>query len=231
MIEGPGHVPMDQIEMNVREAAGVVPRGAVLRARARWSPTSPPATTTSPPPSAPPWPAGTAPRMLCYVTPKEHLGLPNKDDVQAGRHRLQDRRPRRRHRPRPPRRPRPRRRALQGPLRLRLEAPVRALARPGDRPPHARRDAAATTSSSTPSSAPCAAPSSAPCRSPATWARSARSASTRIELESFTDKPKMRQRLSESRSRSPPCPGRRPSYLDREATIDKACELIAEAGR
>ena len=25
---------------------------------------------------------GTA--MLCYVTPKEHLGLPNRDDVKAG---------------------------------------------------------------------------------------------------------------------------------------------------
>jgi thiamine biosynthesis protein ThiC len=22
--------------------------------------------------------------MLCYVTPKEHLGLPNRDDVKAG---------------------------------------------------------------------------------------------------------------------------------------------------
>ena len=26
--------------------------------------------------------AGTA--LLCYVTPKEHLGLPNRDDVKAG---------------------------------------------------------------------------------------------------------------------------------------------------
>ena len=35
MIEGPGHVPMDQIERNVRLRARVVRRGAVLRARAR----------------------------------------------------------------------------------------------------------------------------------------------------------------------------------------------------
>jgi len=28
------------------------------------------------------WRAGTA--LLCYVTPKEHLGLPNRDDVKAG---------------------------------------------------------------------------------------------------------------------------------------------------
>jgi phosphomethylpyrimidine synthase len=34
--------------------------------------------------------------MLCYVTPKEHLGLPDKDDVKRRHHRLQDRRPRRR---------------------------------------------------------------------------------------------------------------------------------------
>lgn len=27
-------------------------------------------------------PAGTA--LLCYVTPKEHLGLPDRDDVKAG---------------------------------------------------------------------------------------------------------------------------------------------------
>ena len=33
MVEGPGHVPLDQIEMNVEEAAGMVRRGAVLRAR------------------------------------------------------------------------------------------------------------------------------------------------------------------------------------------------------
>ena len=28
------------------------------------------------------WGAGTA--LLCYVTPKEHLGLPDRDDVKAG---------------------------------------------------------------------------------------------------------------------------------------------------
>ena len=44
---------------------------------------------------------GTA--MLCYVTPKEHLGLPDRDDVKAGGDRLQDRRPRRRPGQGPPR--------------------------------------------------------------------------------------------------------------------------------
>jgi thiamine biosynthesis protein ThiC len=36
MVEGPGHIPMDQIEMNVKEADRDLPRRAVLRARARW---------------------------------------------------------------------------------------------------------------------------------------------------------------------------------------------------
>ena len=48
---------------------------------------------------------GTA--MLCYVTPKEHLGLPDREDVKAGGHRLQDRRPRRRPRQGPSRAPGP----------------------------------------------------------------------------------------------------------------------------
>ena len=36
--------------------------------------------------------------MLCYVTPKEHLGLPDRDDVKVGVDHLQDRRARRRSR-------------------------------------------------------------------------------------------------------------------------------------
>jgi len=83
MIEGPGHVPMDKIVENVRLeeqwceeapfytlgplATDIAPGydhitsgiGAAVIAR-----------------------AGTA--MLCYVTPKEHLGLPNRDDVKTG---------------------------------------------------------------------------------------------------------------------------------------------------
>ncbi|MFD6674327.1 phosphomethylpyrimidine synthase ThiC [Rhodococcus zopfii] len=83
MIEGPGHVPMDKIAENVRLeelwcdeapfytlgplATDIAPAydhitsaiGAAMIAQ-----------------------AGTA--MLCYVTPKEHLGLPNRDDVKTG---------------------------------------------------------------------------------------------------------------------------------------------------
>jgi phosphomethylpyrimidine synthase len=83
MVEGPGHVPMDQIDMNVkrqmevcREApfyvlgplvTDVAPgydhiTSAIGAALAGWS--------------------GAA--MLCYVTPKEHLGLPEAEDVKQG---------------------------------------------------------------------------------------------------------------------------------------------------
>ena len=83
MVEGPGHVPMDQIEFNVRKqmeecleapfyvlgplVTDIAPgydhiTSAIGAAMAGWY--------------------GTA--MLCYVTPKEHLGLPNADDVREG---------------------------------------------------------------------------------------------------------------------------------------------------
>jgi len=83
MVEGPGHVPMDQIEMNVKRQIEVC-HGApfyvlgplvtdiapgydhitscIGAALAGWS--------------------GAA--MLCYVTPKEHLGLPDNEDVKQG---------------------------------------------------------------------------------------------------------------------------------------------------
>ncbi len=83
MIEGPGHVPMDQIEMNVKKQMEICHEApfyvlgplvvdispgydhissAIGAAMAGWY--------------------GTA--MLCYVTPKEHLGLPNAEDVRNG---------------------------------------------------------------------------------------------------------------------------------------------------
>ena len=83
MVEGPGHVPMDQIDMNVKRQMRVCSEApfyvlgplvtdiapgydhitsAIGAALAGWS--------------------GAA--MLCYVTPKEHLGLPNVDDVRQG---------------------------------------------------------------------------------------------------------------------------------------------------
>ena len=83
MVEGPGHIPMDQIEMNVQKeievchgapfyvlgplVTDIAPgydhiTSAIGAALAGWS--------------------GAA--MLCYVTPKEHLGLPNNEDVKQG---------------------------------------------------------------------------------------------------------------------------------------------------
>jgi len=83
MIEGPGHVPLDQIKMQVEKenelcdeapfytlgplVTDIAPgydhiTSAIGAAMIGWYGAS----------------------MLCYVTPKEHLGLPNKDDVRAG---------------------------------------------------------------------------------------------------------------------------------------------------
>jgi phosphomethylpyrimidine synthase len=83
MIEGPGHVPMQLIKENMDKqlvdcheapfytlgplTTDIAPgydhiTSAIGAAMIGWF--------------------GTA--MLCYVTPKEHLGLPNKDDVRAG---------------------------------------------------------------------------------------------------------------------------------------------------
>jgi len=83
MVEGPGHVPMDQIDMNIKRQMKVCHEApfyvlgplvtdiapgydhitsAIGAALAGWS--------------------GAA--MLCYVTPKEHLGLPENDDVKQG---------------------------------------------------------------------------------------------------------------------------------------------------
>ncbi len=83
MIEGPGHIPMDQIQMQVEKenelcheapfytlgplVTDIAPgydhiTSAIGAAMIGWYGAS----------------------MLCYVTPKEHLGLPNKEDVKAG---------------------------------------------------------------------------------------------------------------------------------------------------
>ena len=84
MIEGPGHVPMHKIKENMEQAARALPRGAVLHAgparhrhRAR-------ATTTSPARIGAAMIGWFGTAMLCYVTPKEHLGLPDRDDVKDG---------------------------------------------------------------------------------------------------------------------------------------------------
>ena len=83
MIEGPGHVPMHQIKENMDRQLEVCHEAPFY--------TLGPLTTdiapgydhiTSAIGAAMIGSFGTA--MLCYVTPKEHLGLPDRDDVRAG---------------------------------------------------------------------------------------------------------------------------------------------------
>ena len=83
MIEGPGHVPMHKIKVNVEKQLA-------LCGEAPFYTLGPLVTDIAPAydhitsaigAAMIGW-FGTA--MLCYVTPKEHLGLPNRDDVKAG---------------------------------------------------------------------------------------------------------------------------------------------------
>lgn len=83
MVEGPGHVPVDQIEMNVvkqmqlcHEAPFYVLGPLVTDVAPGYDHITSAIGATI---------AGTAgAAMLCYVTPKEHLGLPNREDVRQG---------------------------------------------------------------------------------------------------------------------------------------------------
>src|SRR4051794_14841108 len=83
MIEGPGHIPMHKIAENVRLEEE-------LCEEAPFYTLGPLATDIAPAydhitsaiGAAIIAQAGTA--MLCYVTPKEHLGLPDRDDVKTG---------------------------------------------------------------------------------------------------------------------------------------------------
>jgi len=83
MIEGPGHIPMHLVKMNVdkeremcHEAPFYVLGPLVTDVAPGYD------HITSAIGAALAAEAGAA--MLCYVTPKEHLGLPNKDDVRQG---------------------------------------------------------------------------------------------------------------------------------------------------
>ncbi len=83
MVEGPGHIPMHQIDMNIKKQIEVC-HGAPFYVLGHWLPISRRATITSPALSERRLPDGAVPAMLCYVTPKEHLGLPNREDVKQG---------------------------------------------------------------------------------------------------------------------------------------------------
>ena len=83
MIEGPGHVPVDQIEMNIQrqiEVCGGAPFYVLGPVVCDIAPGYDHITSAIGATLAATYGAA----MLCYVTPKEHLGLPNMEDVRNG---------------------------------------------------------------------------------------------------------------------------------------------------
>lgn len=83
MVEGPGHIPLDQIEMNVRKQIEVC-HGAPFYVLGPLVTDIAPGydhITSAIGAAVAGW---TGAAMLCYVTPKEHLGLPNNEDVKQG---------------------------------------------------------------------------------------------------------------------------------------------------
>ena len=83
MVEGPGHVPMDKIRENVDLQSAVCHDAPFYTLGPLTTDVAPgyDHITSAIGAAMIGW-FGTA--MLCYVTPKEHLGLPDKDDVKAG---------------------------------------------------------------------------------------------------------------------------------------------------
>ncbi len=83
MIEGPGHVPLHKIKVNVEKQLA-------LCGEAPFYTLGPLVTDIAPAHDHITSAIGAAmigwfgTAMLCYVTPKEHLGLPDRDDVKAG---------------------------------------------------------------------------------------------------------------------------------------------------
>jgi phosphomethylpyrimidine synthase len=83
MIEGPGHIPMDQLEANVRRQQEVCHEAPFYTLGPLVTDIAPgyDHITSAIGAAIVGW-HGTS--MLCYVTPKEHLGLPNAEDVKQG---------------------------------------------------------------------------------------------------------------------------------------------------
>jgi len=83
MIEGPGHVPLDKIQENMDRELEVCSEAPFYTLGPLVTDIAPGYDhITSGIGAANIGAMGTA--MLCYVTPKEHLGLPNRDDVKQG---------------------------------------------------------------------------------------------------------------------------------------------------
>ena len=83
MVEGPGHVPLDQLEDNVRRQQEVCHEAPFYTLGPLVTDIAPgyDHITSAIGAAIVGW-HGTS--MLCYVTPKEHLGLPNAEDVKQG---------------------------------------------------------------------------------------------------------------------------------------------------
>ena len=83
MVEGPGHIPMHEIQMNIERQIEIC-NGApfyVLGPLVTYVAPGYDHITSAIGAAMAGW-HGAA--MLCYVTPKEHLGLPNNEDVKQG---------------------------------------------------------------------------------------------------------------------------------------------------
>ena len=83
MVEGPGHVPLDQIEYNMklqRQLCHGAPFYVLGPLVTDMFPGYDHITSSIGATNA----AWHGAAMLCYVTPKEHLGLPKRDDVKQG---------------------------------------------------------------------------------------------------------------------------------------------------
>jgi phosphomethylpyrimidine synthase len=83
MVEGPGHIPLDQLEENVRRQQAVCGEAPFYTLGPLVTDIAPgyDHITSAIGAAVVGW-HGTS--MLCYVTPKEHLGLPNAEDVKLG---------------------------------------------------------------------------------------------------------------------------------------------------
>ena len=83
MIEGPGHIPMDQIQMQVEKEVEMCHEAPFYTLGPLVTDFAPgyDHITSAIGAAMIGWHGAS---MLCYVTPKEHLGLPNADDVRQG---------------------------------------------------------------------------------------------------------------------------------------------------
>ena len=83
MIEGPGHIPMDQIKMQVEKENEICQEAPFYTLGPLVTDFAPgyDHITSAIGAAMIGWHGAS---MLCYVTPKEHLGLPNREDVKQG---------------------------------------------------------------------------------------------------------------------------------------------------